>query len=75
MMLTSFCTVTVQNVDGLDIMSGLPKDKSIAVHGSYTSAQCVRCYSVVPIDTFVAELVGKHATPPLCRKPKCRAFS
>jgi hypothetical protein len=65
---------TVQNVDGLDVMAGLPKEKSVAVHGSYTSAQCVACRAVVPIDKFVAELVGKQETPPLCPKPKCRAF-
>jgi NAD-dependent SIR2 family protein deacetylase len=64
----------VQNVDGLDVMAGLPKEKSVAVHGSYTSAQCVACRAVVPIDKFVAELVGKQETPPLCPKPKCRAF-
>lgn len=63
-----------QNVDGLDIIAGLPKDKSVAVHGSYSSAQCVQCRTIVPIDKFVADLVGKQATPPLCPKPKCRAF-
>ena len=61
-------------MDGLDVMAGLPKEKSVAVHGSYTSAQCVACRAVVPIDKFVAELVGKQETPPLCPKPKCRAF-
>jgi NAD-dependent histone deacetylase SIR2 len=63
-----------QNVDGLDVMAGLPKNKSIAVHGSYSSAQCVQCRTIVPIEKFVEELVEKMATPPLCRKAKCQAF-
>lgn len=63
-----------QNVDGLDVMAGLPKNKSIAVHGSYSSAQCVQCRTIVPIEKFVEELVEKMATPPLCRKVKCQAF-
>ncbi len=63
-----------QNVDGLDVRAGLPKAKSVAVHGSYTSAQCVECRAVMSIERFVEELVGKMATPPLCAKAKCRGF-
>jgi len=63
-----------QNVDGLDVRAGLPKAKSVAVHGSYGSAQCVQCRAVMPIAQFVEELVDKMATPPLCPKPKCRGF-
>ena len=61
-------------MDGLDVRAGLPCDKSVAVHGSYSSAHCVKCRSVVPIDRFVEELVDKMATPPLCPKAKCRAY-
>lgn len=63
-----------QNVDGLDLRAGLPSEKSVAVHGSYSSAQCVKCHGIVPIESYVAELVDRMATPPLCPKADCRAF-
>ena len=63
-----------QNVDGLDLRAGLPSEKSVAVHGSYSSAQCVKCHGIVPIESYVAELVDCMATPPLCPKADCRAF-
>ncbi len=66
--------VSLQNVDGLDLRAGLPSEKSVAVHGSYSSARCVKCRGIVPIERYVEELVDRMATPPLCPKAKCRAF-
>jgi len=61
------CTQLItQNVDGLHLRSGAPKDKTIEIHGNATTASCISC--------------GEHHSIEICRtlfeatgvSPKCQ---
>jgi len=50
-----------QNIDSLEGMTGLPKDKIVAAHGNFDSASCVLTNKKVPIDDVKeAYLKNKH---------------
>ena len=59
-----------QNIDSLENMAGLPKDKIVAAHGNFDSARCVFTNKVVPVEEVRhaylnnahAELNKKHKT-------------
>lgn len=38
-----------QNIDGLEVMAGIPEDKIVAAHGTFTEAACIRCRGSAPI--------------------------
>eukprot|EP01061_Rhynchopus_euleeides_P047880 TRINITY_DN9899_c0_g1_i1.p1 TRINITY_DN9899_c0_g1~~TRINITY_DN9899_c0_g1_i1.p1 ORF type:complete len:374 (+),score=133.03 TRINITY_DN9899_c0_g1_i1:67-1188(+) len=53
-----------QNIDGLEIVAGLPKDRVVAAHGSFSDAHCIECGK-----SHDPEFVKKHvetATVPRC---------
>ncbi|KAG5450158.1 NAD-dependent protein deacetylase sirtuin-7 [Clonorchis sinensis] len=65
--------VVSQNVDGLHVRSGLPRDKLSELHGNLFLEQCIACNSVIMRNFDVAETTGRgrHITGRIC--PKCRA--
>ncbi len=36
-----------QNIDGLEQLAGLPNEKIVAAHGSFSTASCIRCASIL----------------------------
>ena len=39
-----------QNIDGLELVSGLPPDKLIAAHGSFHTSHCIECDQFHPAE-------------------------
>ncbi|KAA3679471.1 NAD-dependent deacetylase sirtuin 7 [Paragonimus westermani] len=64
--------VVSQNVDGLHMRSGLPRDKLSELHGNLFLEQCIACHTIVMRNFDVAETTGRgqHLTGRIC--PQCR---
>ncbi|KAA0183786.1 putative chromatin regulatory protein sir2, partial [Fasciolopsis buskii] len=64
--------VISQNVDGLHMRSGLPREKLSELHGNLFLEQCVSCGCIVKRRFDVAENTGRghHLTGRIC--PDCR---
>ena len=50
-----------QNVDGLECIAGLPRDRVVACHGSFDTASCIDCRRSTSPDAF---LLGARAGIP-----------
>ena len=55
-----------QNVDGLDLLTGLPQDKLIEAHGQIRTGSCIECQEAYSIE-FLKEHVLKDEVPK-CKK-------
>ncbi|RYH12965.1 hypothetical protein EON65_36825 [archaeon] len=45
--------VYTQNIDGLELLAGIPPKKVMQAHGHMRSAHCIKCRKLYPIDSFV----------------------
>ncbi|CAL8097799.1 unnamed protein product [Calicophoron daubneyi] len=66
--------VVSQNVDGLHLRSGLPREKLSELHGNLFLEQCISCRLIVKRAFDVAENTGRgqHLTGRVC--PRCRSL-
>lgn len=54
-----------QNIDGLEVLAGVPTDKIIECHGNFRSAKCIQCK--IPFPPLTAQdLIVKHRRVPIC---------
>ncbi|KAG8438752.1 hypothetical protein GDO86_005084 [Hymenochirus boettgeri] len=51
-----------QNIDGLERLAGIPADKIVEVHGTFSSASCSLCYTPFPPDK-AKELIFSGISP------------
>ncbi|KAL0227886.1 hypothetical protein RCL1_004029 [Eukaryota sp. TZLM3-RCL] len=58
-----------QNIDGLETISGISKDKLIQAHGSFDAVKCIKCGSIYP--NSVLSIALKHSEPIYCNLNKC----
>jgi len=59
-----------QNVDGLELSAGLPEDKLVFAHGSFSSASCASCGEPETVDAVREALLADK--DPICKK--CGGF-
>ena len=59
-----------QNIDGLDLLTGLPEDKIVFAHGSFSSASCIQCQKSYEISKFKAKILVDQV--PICES--CDGF-
>uniref|UniRef100_A0A8C0Q8V4 protein acetyllysine N-acetyltransferase n=2 Tax=Canis lupus familiaris TaxID=9615 RepID=A0A8C0Q8V4_CANLF len=62
-----------QNVDGLHVRSGFPRDKLAELHGNMFVEECVKCKTQYVRDTVVGSM-GLRATGRLCTVAKARGL-
>ncbi|XP_037680125.1 NAD-dependent protein deacetylase sirtuin-6 isoform X5 [Choloepus didactylus] len=62
-----------QNVDGLHMRSGFPRDKLAELHGNMFIEECVKCKTQYVRDTVVGSM-GLRATGRLCTVTKARGL-
>jgi len=53
-----------QNIDGLEAMAGIPEEKIVAAHGTFTQAACVSCGESAPISEIKEHIMS--GTVPRC---------
>jgi NAD-dependent deacetylase len=58
------CVIT-QNIDGLDVAAGVPRDRIIEIHGSGTHARCLACGERHEI-AWVRDVISSTAAAPAC---------
>lgn len=63
-----------QNVDGLHLKSGVPKDDISEVHGNYNLEKCESCHKSYMRDFIVREAMDyhEHKTSRKCDNPECQ---
>lgn len=59
-----------QNIDGLENLAGIKKEKLVQAHGSYASSSCIKCGQ--EYDTaYFNEVIQKEDVICRCTKPGC----
>lgn len=53
-----------QNIDGLEVLTGLPHEQVVHAHGSFTGASCVACGRVADLEDYKANIL-------LNQNPRC----
>ena len=51
-----------QNIDGLEFLTGLPRDAVIQAHGGFTAAACIDCHDQYP-EEYVKDAIFKDEIP------------
>lgn len=62
-----------QNVDGLESLSGLPKDKLCLAHGSFETGSCLRCNAKYPLD-WMRRIVEEGKIPHCTKTQDCKGL-
>jgi len=52
-----------QNIDGLEVLGGVPEDKVVECHGHFRTASCTNCGAVAEIGTVAESIVGRAEVP------------
>jgi len=55
-----------QNIDGLEVLAGVPEEKIIECHGNFRSACCCDCGKTADIE-HVRKSIVEDVTPPYCK--------
>lgn len=60
---SSNCFLSLQNIDSLEMLTGIPEEKVVAAHGSHNTSTCRRCHKKYDLDwitsTFDLEIFHK----------------
>jgi NAD-dependent deacetylase sirtuin 3 len=59
-----------QNIDGLELLTGLPADKIVFAHGSFSSAACIKCGEAKDVESVKRDILNDAV--PTCQK--CSGF-
>ena len=59
-------TTSFQNIDGLETLTGLPGEKVVHAHGSFTAASCITCGERRNLDDVKNEVLNDDV--PICAK-------
>jgi NAD-dependent SIR2 family protein deacetylase len=59
--------VYTQNIDGLEVLAGLPSDKIVECHGHFRTASCIDCHKAVDNMDNVVERITQHGKVPICQ--------
>jgi NAD-dependent SIR2 family protein deacetylase len=57
--------VYTQNIDGLELMAGLPAEKVVQCHGTFDTASCIDCKGPASSDEFLRGAVA--GVPERCK--------
>jgi NAD-dependent protein deacetylase sirtuin 2 len=55
-----------QNIDGLEFLAGVPKDKVVQAHGGFQTAHCIDCHKEYD-EKFVKDLILDDSVPTCIR--------
>lgn len=61
-----------QNIDGLEKMAGIPSDKLVEAHGTFSTARCTSCRK-----SYDGSIVQPHlanGSVPFCKEPNCKGI-
>ncbi|GMI01109.1 hypothetical protein TrST_g9330 [Triparma strigata] len=56
-----------QNIDGLEVLGGVPEEKVIECHGHFRTASCTSCGSPMDV-SLVSKSIIEDGVPPVCAK-------
>jgi NAD-dependent deacetylase sirtuin 2 len=58
-----------QNIDGLEMAAGLPRDRVVTAHGDMSKPCCVKCGARYDLNSFEDEIIAGNI--PRCQKAGC----
>lgn len=58
-----------QNIDGLERLAGIPPEKLVEAHGTFSKASCIRCQQ--PHEEQEIKVVIMSDRIPRCKRPNC----
>lgn len=61
-----------QNIDGLELVAGLPEEKLIAAHGSFHKSHCIECKQLHALEWMKEKIFAGEV--PRCTKADCGAL-
>jgi NAD-dependent SIR2 family protein deacetylase len=60
--------VYTQNIDGLEVLAGVPPERLVECHGHFSSASCIDCGKSYDIEKFRSEILCEPPIVPICHK-------